>query len=326
MTTLVTGGAGFVGQHLVDLLQARGEDVRVLDLVPPNGADFVQGSVTDPAAARKSCEGVSSVFHLAGNAQLWARDRNIFEQINFIGTKVMLEAAVAAGVKKFVHCSSLTTLVGVTAPIGQSSADETVRLDEDEMLGPYPRSKLLAERAVEAAAGGGLDAVIAIPTEPLGPGDEGLTPPTRMILDFLNGKTPAFIDCELNFVPVQSLSEGFIAARDKGVHGERYLLGGENIELKTLLSMLNELTGVSMPKSKLPYGIALAAGIVDTKFIAPLTGKQPKAPLTGVRLAGRRVRFSSEKAKNDLDWVAAPVAPTLSETINWFAEKGLFQK
>ena len=218
----------------------------------------------------------------------------------------MLSAAKAAGVKRFVHCSSLTTLVGEKTPIGASTADETIRLDPTDMLGPYPRSKLLAERAVEEAAQNGFNAVIAMPTEPLGPGDDSLTPPTQMILDFLNGKTPAYIDCMLNFVPVDSLAEGFIAARDKGRAGERYLLGGENVPMNKLLNMLAEITGKPMPKTKLPYGVALAAGILDTGVIARLTGKAPKAPLTGVRLAEDVSSFQA--IRQSVNLVGKPVA------------------
>ncbi len=320
--SLVTGGAGFVGRHLVRLLRERGERVRVLDLAPAETSDDVEGSVTDPEAAARATDGADFVFHLAGNAQLWAKDSAVFDRVNRGGTEAMLRAARAAGVRRFVHCSSLTTLVGRKTPIGLSQADETTRPARGEMLGPYPLSKRDAERAVEEEAATGLDAVIAIPTEPLGPGDESLTPPTRMIVDFLNGRTPAYIDCTLNFVPVQSLAEGLVAARDRGHRGERYLLGGDNVDMRRLLDALERATGRAMPKTKLPYWVALAAGAADTGLVARFTGKPPKAPLTGVRLAGRRVSFSSEKAARELGWRAAPFEPALEETIRWLTDKG----
>ncbi|MFZ5617939.1 MAG: NAD-dependent epimerase/dehydratase family protein, partial [Pseudomonadota bacterium] len=185
--SLVTGGAGFVGRHLVRALKARGESVRALDLVAAADVETIIGSIDDSAIAAKAVTGADTVFHLAGNAQLWAKDRSAFERVNHLGTRVMLEAAVKAGVRRFIHCSSLTTLIGEKTPIGTSNADEGILLSPDEMLGPYPRSKRLAEIAVEEAVRRGIDAVIAIPTEPLGPGDESLTPPTRMILDLLDG-------------------------------------------------------------------------------------------------------------------------------------------
>ncbi|GAB4516649.1 MAG: NAD-dependent epimerase/dehydratase family protein [Amphiplicatus sp.] len=320
--SLVTGGAGFAGRRLVRALKARGERVRVFDLAPVDEDDCVQGSVTDPDAAARAVDGVDVVFHLAGHAQLWSRDAGLFDKTNRAGTETMLAAAKRAGVKRFVHCSSLTTLVGRRTARAPSTADETVRLEPADMLGPYPRSKLRAERAVEQAVIDGLDAVIAIPTEPLGAGDKGLTPPTRMILDFLRGATPAYIDCMLNFVPVGDLAEGLIAARDRGRKGERYILGGENVSMRKLLDALERVSGRPMPKTKLPYEIALAAGIADTA-LSYATGRAPKAPLVGVRLAGRQVSFSSEKAARELGWRAGGFEPALKETCEWMKAEGL---
>jgi len=314
--TLVTGGAGFAGRRLAEKLRGEGERVRVFDLAAPAHDDDMQGSITDAAAAAAAMADAVSVFHLAGNAQLWAQNPAGFDEINRKGTDIVVAAAIRAGVSHFVHCSSLTTLVGKAAPIGQSTADETL------LLGPYPKSKLLAERIVEDAAQGGFNAVIALPTEPVGAGDESLTPPTKMILDFANGKTPAFIDCILNFVPVDSLADGLIACRDRGRTGERYLLGGANTPLRALLAMVEKLTGRPMPKTRLPYWVALGAGAIDTKIVSAITGKPPKAPLTGVRLAGRQVSFSSQKAERALGWRAGPVEPALRETIDWLSRTG----
>ena len=327
--TLVTGGAGFVGKRLVAALRERGERVRSFDIADPAHPDDMQGSITEPSAVAEAMAGARIVFHLAGAAHLWAREPALFDRVNRHGTEVIVNAAKAAGVARFVHCSSLTTLVGRGAPIGPSSADETVRLAPSDMLGPYPRSKLEAERIVEAAAfdgaGDGLDAVIAMPTEPLGPGDDALTPPTKMILDFANGATPAYIDCVLNFTPLDGLARGLIAVRDRGRRGERYLLGGDNIAMRDLLAMIAAASGRPAPTTRLPYWVALAAGALDTKLVSAVTGAAPKAPLTGVRLAGRRVSFSSAKALRELDWRADPLAPALNETMAWFREKGLLK-
>ncbi len=323
--TLVTGGAGFVGKALVSRLRANGEETRSFDLADPAHVDDFQGSVTDAAAVARAMDDVTSVFHLAGNAQLWARDNSVFDRVNRQGTEIVAQAANAAGAR-LVHCSSLTTLVGRSTPVGVSTADEEVRLEPAEMLGAYPRSKLLAERAVEEAVRNGLDAVIALPTEPLGPGDDSLTPPTQMILDFANNKTPAYIDCILNFVPVDSLAQGLIAARDRGRRGQRYLLGGENIAMTRLLAMIARNTGRPAPQTKMPYWVALMAGAVDTRMVSAITGKPPKAPLTGVRLAGRQVSFLSQKSAKELGWRAAPVEPALVAMMEWASGKGLLKK
>jgi dihydroflavonol-4-reductase len=320
---LVTGAAGFVGKSLVAALQAKGERVRSFDLKPAEGDEIVIGSVTDEDAARRAAKGVDFVFHLAGAAQLWAPDARLFDQINRGGTQAMLAAAKSARVRRFIHCSSLTTLVGRRTPKRVSEASESTRLDAADMLGPYPLSKLRADRAVEDAAAEGLDAVIALPTEPLGAGDDALTPPTRMILDFVNRKTPAYVDCTLNFVPVKSLAEGLVAARERGIKGERYLLGGENVAMPRLLAAIEKIAGVPTPKVKLPFAIAYAAGAIDSLLLARVTRKPPKAPLTGVRLAARPVTFSSAKAARDLGWRADPFEPALEETIGWMRAKGL---
>lgn len=350
---LVTGGGGFVGKALVRALTARGEGVRVLDLQqspnlqtdlqtdrqtdlqtdwqpgrdadPAPAIDWMEGSVTDDHAVREAMKGIGTVYHLAGIADLWHADRSIFERINVAGTRVVLNEARRAGVQRFVQCSSLTTLVARSAPIGPSAADETCILAPDQLIGAYPQSKRAADRLVEQAAGEGFNASIAMPTEPLGAGDTNLTPPTRMILDFANGRTPAYIDCTLNFVPVDSLAGGLVAVAERGAPGERYLLGGDNLDMRALLAMIEAETGRPMPTVKLPYGVALLAGIIDTHLAARLTGKAPKAPLTGVRLAGRRVSFSSEKAARDLGWRAAPVLPAFRAMLQWARERGLME-
>jgi len=324
--TLVTGGAGFVGKELVRLLRARGERVRSFDLAAPAHGDDVQGSITSPDDVAAAMVNVETVFHLAGNAQLWAKNEQVFDEVNRGGTEIVLAGAAKAGVRKFVHCSSLTTLVGKKTPIGPSNANEEQRIELSDALGAYPRSKLAAEHLVEAAAAKGLDAMITIPTEPLGPGDSALTPPTKMLLDFANGATPAYIDCILNFVPATSIAEGLIAARRQGQRGERYLLGGDNTPLSEILSEVEKITGVAAPKTKMPYWVALAAGAVDTKLVSAVTGKPPKAPLTGVRLAGRQVCFFSDKAAHKLGWKAAPWRPALRAAIKWFEAEGLLRK
>src|SRR5262245_10022602 len=193
---LVTGGSGFIGRHLVEQLIARGERVRVLDLRPlepaPAGVEQVTGSITDPAAVARAVAGCERVFHLAANPNLWAADPKTFDAVNHQGTRRVLEAAQKAGVQRFVYASTESILKSYRAPKSSVRAliDETVVLSLDDMPGPYCRSKFLAEQAAREAARGGLPLVIVNPTMPIGPGDHLLTPPSKMILGFLNGETP----------------------------------------------------------------------------------------------------------------------------------------
>ncbi len=321
--TLVTGGAGFVGSRLVALLRSRGERVRVLDLRAIDDPDSIAGSITDHAVVERAMRDVASVFHLAGNAQLWSSREQDFDEVNHHGARVVLAAAQSANVRRFVHCSSLTTLIGRSTPIGPSMATEASVKPLFDMLGPYPRSKWLADAAVIEAVGQGLDAIIAIPTEPIGPGDDSLTPPTKMIRDFAFGRTPAYIDCLFNFTPVDSLAEGMVAARDCGRRGERYILGGAEISMLELLNGIKAAGGAAPPRTRLPYGVALGIAAIETALIARVTSSPPRAPLTGVRLAGRQVAFSSDKARRELQWEAAELKPVLIQTVRWLMnEKG----
>lgn len=321
--TLVTGGAGFAGRHLVDALRREGRTVRSFDIADPLCEDDVRGCVTDPQAVAGAMCGAGTVFHLAGYTGLWAGDVRIFDRVNVQGTQVVVDAARKAGVGRFIHCSSLTTLVGRNMSAARQSVDETANPGPDMMIGAYSRSKCRAEQIVQTAAGAGLDAVTALPTEPLGAGDESLTPPTKMILGFSRGTTPAYMDCILNFVPVKSLARGLIALRDRGRTGERYILGGENIPMRVLLDMIAVQSGKKAPVIRLPYFFALVAGFVDTHVVSAITGAPPRAPLAGVRLAGRRISFSSRKALRETGWKADPAAPALKETVDWFRQKGL---
>ncbi len=313
-------------------LRERGNAVRVLDLrqhpswADDHGIQAIEGSVTDPSAVSEAVRGIEHVYHLAGVADLWAKDAAIFDSVNTHSVDLLIKASKEAGVDRFLYCSSATTLVAQQTPIGPSTADEALTWAPTDLLGAYPASKRRGELLVEEAARNEFHAVIVNPTEPAGAGDEAITPPTRMMLDFLNGKTPAYIDCILNFAPVAEIALGMIAAVEKGKAGERYILGGENIEMRELLDLLAELSGRSMPKTKLPYAVGLAAGVLDTHLVARFTGKSPKAPLTGVRLAGRRVAFQSDKAARELGWRAGPARPALQEMIAWAGKNGLVER
>jgi dihydroflavonol-4-reductase len=214
----------------------------------------VIGSITDPVAVARAMDGCERVFHLAANPNLWSPDSSGFDEVNHQGTRRMLEAAQKAGVQRFVYTSTESILKSYRAPRKSSRAliDETVVLTVDDMPGPYCRSKFLAEEAAREAAREGLPVVIVNPTMPIGPGDDLLTPPSRMILGFLNGETPAYLDCEFNLVDARDVATGQILAAERGRVGERYILGHVNLRLGALLAELQRMTGLAMPRTRVP--------------------------------------------------------------------------
>jgi len=317
---LVTGAGGFLGAHLTRLLLERGETVRGLDLEVsniPGAADKVTASVTDEAAMARAMEGVDFVFHTAANPFLWARDKLEYDEVNVAGTNIVLEAAAEADVKRVVHVSSATTLVGRKTPRGASSVNESVELGQADMLGPYPLSKRRAEIAALQAAGHGLETVIVMPTLPIGPGDHRLTAPTRMIMDLVNRKVPATLDCMLCLVDVRDVAKGCVLARDKGRSGTRYLLGGDNLAMADFLKQLADASGVRMPRFHVPYALARGAASISEWISTYITKKMPKAPVTGVRLAGRKVSFDSSRARQELGFAPRPLDETLADTLAW---------
>jgi dihydroflavonol-4-reductase len=328
---LVTGGCGFIGRHLMEQLVARGEDVRVFDLRPlarpGQGVEQIVGSITDPAAVARAVDGCERVFHLAANPNLWAPDPKSFDAINHQGTRRVLEAAQKAGVERFVYTSTESILKSYRAPRQSARAliDETVVLTLDDMPGPYCRSKFLAEEAAREAARGGLPVVIVNPTMPIGPGDDLLTPPSKMILGFLNGETPAYLDCEFNLVDARDVAAGQILAAETGRVGERYILGNVNLSLGHLLAELQRLTGLSMPRTRIPYALALVSALVS-EGISNMTKKPPVAPLTGVRLARTSMAFDCSKARTELGWSCRTLEQSLHDAVQWMSGRGLLRR
>jgi dihydroflavonol-4-reductase len=222
-----------------------------------------------------------------------------------------------------VHVSSYVTLVG-GPDLGEVTLDETVELTPSDMLGRYPRSKREAELAALSAARMGQEVVIVQPSAPVGPGDYRLTPPSRMIRDLAAGKTPAILDCLLNLVDVRALADGIIAARDKGRSGERYLLTGEDVTMSELAAKVARLTGTPPPRFTVPHWLALAEARVEAG-ISAMTKRPPTAPLTGVRLAGRRVRFDNAKARDELGFAPPPIDAALADAVASMRAAGLLR-
>lgn len=325
MTDLVTGGAGFLGRHVVHALLARGRPVRVLDRRPaadlPEHVAQVVGDVTAPATVARALEGVERVFHLAAIPELWARDKRAFDSVNRAGTVNMVHAARACGtVKVFVHTSSEVVLVprpGLPLP---ERLDETVELTPDEVIGPYARSKRAAELAVLNAAEEGLPACAVIPTMPLGPGDVSRTPPTRMMADLLAGRMPAYTDVLLNIVDARDAAEGHILAAEHGRPGARYLLSGHNRRMSAFLAELAPLIDRPVPRRRVPHALARAFAVVDEAIADHITSRPPTAPKDGVAIACRQRPFDNTRAREALGFAPRPLAETLRDTVAWLRE------
>ena len=320
--SLVTGGSGFLGRHLVAALCARGDQVRVLDLMPPDGLpqgiQFVAGSILDADVVRQAMTQVSHVYHLAGIAKLWAPDKSGFETVNWRGTETVLRAAADARVTRVVHCSTEAILLPPDRG-RRANIDESAPPPYDDMPGPYTRSKHRAEQAALAAAQRGLDVVIVNPTVPLGAEDRNLTPPAAMLSMFLSGGSPAFLDCILNLVDVRDVAAGFVLAAERGRAGERYILGGENVSLRDLLLLLEQISGRRMPKRAVPAPVALASAAVAEWIADYLTRRQPVATREGVRLALRSAPFDSRKAREELGFAPRPIGDALDQAVRWLS-------
>lgn len=324
-TTIVTGGAGFIGSQLVRKLVARGERVRVverpearIDHLPPE-VEVVRADIRDPQATSNALRGGATVFHLAANPNLWVRDRREFDRVNHQGTVHVLDAALAAGASRIVHTSteSILTCARATGPIA-----EDVQITEADAVGPYCLSKLRAEQAAMARARAGHPVLIANPTMPVGAGDLGLSPPTRLIRDFARGELLARMDCTLNLIAVDDIAEGLIRLRDRGTPGRRYLLGGENLTLLELLQILSELTGVPVPRWRVPYPVGLGVAWFSELWADRVSGRPPKATLTGVRLTQRTMHFDASRSLAELQLQPRPVRQALAEAVAWLRQAG----
>tara|TARA_R110000868_G_scaffold39376_10_gene137164 strand:- start:772 stop:1878 length:1107 start_codon:yes stop_codon:yes gene_type:complete len=329
MQAVVTGGSGFIGHHLVRQLADDGFSVRVLDLAKSDTlderAEFVEGSILNRSLVRDVVGDAARVFHLAADPNLWARDKSSFMRVNYQGTCVVLEESALAGVNRIVHTSTESILKGKRGAQWET-VDEGLARRLADMPGPYCRSKFLAEQAAIAAAKRGIPVVIVNPTLPIGPGDRRLTPPSRMLLDFINGKNPAYLDFGMNMIDVRDAALGHMRAAEYGQIGHRYILGGENIMLAQVLLILRELTGLPMPRTRIPFALALGVAAISEFMSDHVTKTPPKASLTGVRIAGADMIFDCTKARTELKLTPRPVREALLDAVSSFTRSGLVDR
>ncbi len=322
-TALITGATGFVGSAVLRALGGRDLNLRVLarassPVTNLEGieAEIVRGDMTDPAAMTKAMAGVRWLFHVAADYRLWARDPGEIMRANLDGTRTVMRAAMAAGVEKIVHTSSVATL-----RVDREAVDETSPLADGEGVGVYKKSKVAAERAVERMIGEGLPAVIVMPSTPIGPRDVKPTPTGRILVEAAQGRIPAFVDTGLNLVHVDDVAAGHLLALEKGAPGERYILGGQDASLRALLADIAHLTGRKAPTIGVPraplYPLAFAA-----EALARFTGREPLVTRAALDMAAHRMFFSSAKAERELGYHARPYQEAIADALAWFRAAG----
>lgn len=319
--TLVTGASGFVGWHVARLLVEAGHTVRALvrkgSSVPGLAVDLIEGDLRDARSVQRAILGCGAVFHVAADYRLWARDRDEIFETNVRGTSQLLELASIEGVDRLVY----TSTVGCIGIPGEGFGTEDTPVDPNQMAGVYKESKYLAEQSVLRLAEQGFPAVIVNPTAPVGERDAKPTPTGRIVLDFLRGRMPAYIETGLNVVDVEDVARGHLLAFEHGVPGERYILGSENLTMREILEILAEESGLTAPSLKLPYSVAMAFAVLDTA-LATVTGKEPRAPVDAVKMARKKMFVSCAKAERELGFRAAPARQGLAKAIRWFRANG----
>ena len=320
--TLITGATGFVGWHVARALLECRHTVRALARDPAklrelSGVQGLPGDLRDPASLERAVEGCGVVFHVAADYRLWTREPEEMYRSNVEGTRAMLEAARRAGVERFVY----TSTVGCIGIPPEGTGDEHCPAHLEDMQGPYKRSKFLAEQVAMEYAEEGFPVVIVNPTAPVGDHDFKPTPTGKIIVDFVRGAIPAFVDTGLNVVDVRDVARGHLAACERGTPGERYILGSENMTLQQILETLAGILERKAPSVQIPYALAYAAGVASTAW-AGVTGKEPRAPLDAVRMSKKKMWVRHDKAARALGYSPGPAADALRRAVVWFQENG----
>ena len=305
-----------------------GVDIRVL--VRPSAdtstlskldVEIVRGDITDPVSLREGVRGVDLVFHVAADYRLWVPDPRQMHAANVDGTVQVLQAASDAGVSRIIYTSSVVTVRGSK----ETPGTETDFIALDECRSTYQRTKVLAEQAVWEMIAKGMPITIVNPATPIGAGDRRPTPTGRLIVDYLTGRLPAFLDTHLNWVSVEDVAAGHWLAAKEGRVGERYILGHANLSLGEFFKILADVSGQPAPKVRIPYAVAWMAALVGSLY-GRLTAREPQATLDGVRMANLPMRYNSSKAVEQLGLPQTPIPATVAQAVEWFRKKGYTQK
>ncbi|MCP9464325.1 MAG: NAD-dependent epimerase/dehydratase family protein [Nitrospira sp.] len=323
MNALVTGATGFVGGAVARALVRAGYKVRVLtrphadlrnlDRLP---VERVVGDLRDPASLRAALKGCQHLYHVAAHYALWAKNPSIFYEVNVTGTVNLLEAARDVGTERIVYCSTIGA-IGLPPDGGLGTEETPVSLSQ--MAGHYKRSKYLAEQEVLRLAREGLPVVIVNPSAPVGAGDVKPTPTGQIIVDFMKGRMPAYIETGMNIVDVDDVAQGHLLAMQKGRVGERYILGGKNLLLREVFEILSAVTGIKAPWLKLPRLAVLPLAYVN-HWVANMTGIPPRIPLEGVKMAKYKMHYDCSKAIRELGIPQTPPEVAIEKAVRWFRD------
>lgn len=319
--TLVTGASGFLGWHVARVLAGRGHRVRALcrpaSHIRELEVERVTGDLRDPHSLDQAVAGCDLVFHVAADYRLWSKHPDELYHSNVDGTRNLLEAAERAGAKRIVY----TSTVGCIGMPPDRLGDEDTPVSITDMVGHYKVSKWLAEQVAIEKAQAGLPVVIVNPTAPVGDHDWKPTPTGKIILDFLRKKLPAYIETGLNLVAARDIAIGHVLAAERGRPGERYILGSENLSFEQILRRLSVITGIPAPTTKIPYTLAYTTGVLTTAW-ANITGREPIAPLEGVKMARKKMFVTHAKATRELGFLPAPADCALQRAVDWFRTNG----
>jgi dihydroflavonol-4-reductase len=323
--SLVTGGNGFVGSHVVRALLTRGDKVRVLvreraDLSGLSGlqVETIRGDLRYFDSVERAVRNCNEVYHVGADYRLWLRDPAPMYATNVEGTKHVIRAAVAAGVTQIVYTSTVGALGIPHGGVGREDTPSALR----DMTGHYKRSKYIAEQAAVEAARGGAPVVIVNPSTPVGALDFKPTPTGRIIVDFLNRRMPAYVETGLNIVAVEDVARGHLLAAERGRIGEKYILGAENLTLREFLGRLAKLSGMRAPTMRIPYAVAFGYALGAEVFARTVSHRAPRASLTEVRMSRKRMFFDSSKAHAELGYTPEPIDAALTAAIEFFRSKG----
>lgn len=327
-TVLVTGATGFVGANVARVLLERGHCVRVLvrktsDTGNVDGLDVerVTGDLRDSASILAAVKGCEDVYHVAAEYNFWSKDPEQTYKSNIDGTRNIMEASLRHGVRRVVYTSTVGAIGLADQP---NPCNETTPMAKGQLTSHYKRSKFEAEKVALSYVEKGLPLVVVNPSAPVGPWDRKPTPTGKIIVDFVQGKMPAYLDTGLNVVHVRDVALGHLLAAQRGRIGERYILGNKNLTLNDILGILSKLTGLPKPKVRIPYGVAWMAGLVSTTLSDWVTQRPPAVALEAVKMAKRHMFFDASKAVRELGLPQTPVEKALEDAVNWFSAFGYF--